>query len=141
MHEVGLQKTRYIDEVIKQMKYRAPLIDSKKIFDIKLQNGILREGEFIEMDYQEFTPYSIDIPYNPEAEPVEIVDEYIDHLTNNDPDYRSRLLEILAHPLIVNKEFKRMLAKFFIFVGDGGNGKGTLLLIIRRILGYENCRL
>ena len=54
-------------------------------------------------------------------------------------DYRSRLLEILAHPLIVNKEFKRMLAKFFIFVGDGGNGKGTLLLIIRRILGYENC--
>ena len=137
--EVGLQKTRYIDEVIKQMKYRAPLIDSKKIFDIKLQNGILRDGEFIEIDYQEFTPYSIDIPYNPKAEPVETVDAYINHLTNNDQDYRSRLLEILAHPLIVNKEFKRMLAKFFIFVGDGGNGKGTLLLIIRRILGYENC--
>ena len=137
--EVGLQKTRYIDEVIKQMKYRAPLIDSKKIFDIKLQNGILRDGEFIEIDYQEFTPYSIDIPYNSKAEPVETVDAYINHLTNNDQDYRSRLLEILAHPLIVNKEFKRMLAKFFIFVGDGGNGKGTLLLIIRRILGYENC--
>jgi putative DNA primase/helicase len=50
-----------------------------------------------------------------------------------------RLLEVLAHPLIVDKEFKRMLAKFFIFVGDGGNGKGTLLLIIRRILGQKNC--
>ena len=65
----------------------------------------------------------------------------LNHLTNNDEDYKKQLLEILAHPLIVDKEFKRMLAKFFIFVGDGGNGKGTLLLIIRQILGYENCSL
>ena len=34
---------------------------------------------------------------------------------------------------------KRSLAKFFIFVGDGGNGKGTLLSIIRSILNRENC--
>lgn len=138
-NEVGLQKTRYVDEIIKQMKYRAPLIEGNKIFDIKLQNGILREGNFIEVDYQEFTPYSIDIPYFEDAVPVQVVNDYINHLTNNDVSYRKRLLEILAHPLIVNKEFKRMLAKFFIFVGDGGNGKGTLLLIIRRILGSENC--
>jgi putative DNA primase/helicase len=137
--EVGLQKTRYIDEVVRQMRYKAPLIENNRKFDIKLQNGILRDGKFIEIDYQEFTPYSIDIPYYPDAEPVSIVDEYINHLTDNDFDYRQRLLEILAHPLIVDKDFKRMLAKFFIFVGDGGNGKGTLLLIIRNILGYGNC--
>lgn len=138
-NEVGLMKTRYVDEIIKQMKYRAPIIDPSKIFDIKFQNGILREGEFIEVDYQEFTPYSIDIPYYEDAEPVEIVDQYLDQLTSNDPEYKKRLLEILAHPLIVNKEFKRLLAKFFIFVGDGGNGKGTLLYIIRSILGQKNC--
>lgn len=138
-NEVGLMKTRYVDEVIKQIRYRAPLIEAGKVFDIKLQNGILREGKFFEIDYQEFTPYSIDIPYYVDAEPVAAVDQYIDHLTADDKDYRSRLLEILAHPLIVNKEFKRMLAKFFIFVGNGGEGKGTMLLIIRRILGYKNC--
>jgi putative DNA primase/helicase len=138
-NEVGLKKTRYVDEVIKQMKYRAPMIEASKVFDIKLQNGILRDGKFIEVDYQEFTPFSIDIPYDPEAAPVEAVDEYIDHLTDYDSDYRKRLLEVLAHPIIINKDFKRLLAKFFIFVGDGGNGKGTLLLIIRRILGYKNC--
>lgn len=137
--EVGPQKTRYVDEVIKQLEYRAPLIDENKTFDIKFQNGILRDGKFIEVDYQEFTPYSVDIPYYPDTDPVQEVDEYIDHLTNNDPDYRNRLLEILAHPLIVNKEFKRMMGKFFIFVGDGGNGKGTLLAIIRRILNQKNC--
>ena len=93
MKKLGYQKTRYIDEVIKQMKYRAPLIDPNKIFDIKLQNGILREGEFIEMDYQEFTPYSIDIPYDDDAEPVADVDDYINHLTNNDDDYQKGCLK------------------------------------------------
>lgn len=137
--EVGLQKTRYVDEVVKQLEYRAPLVDENKSFDIKFQNGILRDGKFIEVDYQEFTPFSIDIPYYHDAEPVKEVDEYIDHLTASDPDYRNRLLEILAHPLIVNKEFKRMMGKFFIFVGDGGNGKGTLLAIIRMILNKKNC--
>jgi putative DNA primase/helicase len=136
--EIGNQRTRFIDEVIKQMKYRAPLIDPNKIFDIKLQNGILRAGEFIEVDYQEFTPYSIDIPFYEDAEPVEVVDDYLNHLTNEDEHYKKRLLEAIAHTLIVDKEFKRMLAKFFIFIGGGGNGKGTLLYIIREIIGAHN---
>ena len=138
-NEVGLMKTRYIDEIIKQMRYRATIIEAGTVFDIKLKNGILRNGEFIKVNYQDFTPYSIDIIYDPNTKPVKVVDDYINHLTVNDADYRKKLLEILAHPLIVDKEFKRMLAKFFIFVGNGGEGKGTLLLIIRRILGYSNC--
>ena len=138
-NEVGLQKTRYVDEVIKQMKYRAPITVGDKTFDIKLRNGILRDGKFHELDYKEFTPYSIDIPYDEKTKPVEIVDEYIEHLTGGEPEYKELLFEILAHPLITNKRFKRMLAKFFIFVGGGGNGKGTLLLIVREILGQKNC--
>ena len=58
-NEVGLQKTRYVDEVIRQMKYRAPIIPGDKIFDIKLQNGILREGQFYEVDYKEFTLFPL----------------------------------------------------------------------------------
>lgn len=137
--EVGLQKTRYVDEIVKQMEYRARMIDPNKQFDIKFQNGILRDGKFIEVDYQEFTPYSVDVAYYPDAEPVQEVDQYVNLLTNNDGDYKDLLFEILAHPLIVNKEFKRMMGKFFIFVGDGGNGKGTLLAIIRQILNRKNC--
>lgn len=138
-NEVGLKKTRYVDEVKKQLDKRAPIINGSNVFDIKLQNGILREGEFFPVDYQEFTPYSINIPFDPKAQPIEEVDNYLDHLTNHDEDYRKRLLEILAHTLIVDKNFKRMLASFFIFIGDGGNGKGTLLQIIRTILGAKNC--
>ena len=137
--KVGSQKTRYVDEVIKQIEYRTPLIPESKVFDIKFNNGILRDGEFIEVDYDEFTPYHIKVDYDPEAEPVADVDNYISHLTQGDPDYTRIIYEILAHTLIVNKEFKRLLAKFFIFIGDGGNGKGTLLQIIKFILGEHNC--
>ena len=135
---VGAQKTHYVDEVIKQMEYRCKKIPQNTVFDIKFKNGYLRDGKFEELITEDFSPYNIDIEYEADAEPVQMVDDYINHLTNNDKDYRDLLLEILGHTFVVNPEFKRMLARFFIFVGDGGNGKGTLLTIIKTILGAKN---
>lgn len=136
--KVGSKKTRYVDEVVKQMKYRCRKIPQDTIFNIRFKNGYLDNGEFVELITEDFTPYNIDIDYNPEAKPVEAVDNYINHLTGGDQAYKKLLLEVLGHTLIVDPEFKRLLAKFFIFVGDGGNGKGTLLTIIRTILGTKN---
>nr|WP_278842534.1 DUF5906 domain-containing protein [Melissococcus plutonius] len=133
------QKTKYVKEVIDQMSGRAPLVPDNKTFDIRLKNGILRDGEFIEVDYTDFTPYSIPIEVDFDAIPVQKVDDYLDHLTDHDECYKLRLMEILGHCLIVDKEFKRLMGKFFIFVGDGGNGKGTLLTVIRAILNSKNC--
>lgn len=134
------QKTRYIDEVIKQMDYHIENTDEPELgFDVKFKNGILRDGKFWEIDSQEFTPYYVDVQYNPDAEPVQEVDEYLDFLTGGDDDYKKLVLEMLAHTLITNPTFKRDLAKFFVIIGDGGNGKGTLLTIIRKILGQDNC--
>lgn len=133
------KKTRFVDEVIKQMEYRCKKVDANDKFDIRLNNGILRDGKFINVDYTDFTPYSIDVNYNPDAEPIEAVDKYINQLTAYDTSYRELLLELMAHPLVVDKEFKRLLAKFFIMIGDGGNGKGTFLQVLRSILGRENC--
>lgn len=134
----GPKKTNFIDEVMKQVEYRSHRIPSNTVFPIRFKNGILQDGEFIPINYQEFTPYIIDIDYDPEAEPVKEVDEYIDLLTNQDEGYKKLLHEIMGHTLIVNPEFKRLMGKFFIFVGDGGNGKGTLLTIIRSILDRKN---
>lgn len=133
------KKTRFVDEVIKQLEYRSKIIAPDTKFDIKFNNGILRDGKFIEVDYTDFTPYNIDITYNPDVKPSKEVDQYINQLTENDEDYKNLLLEIMAHTLIVDKEFKRLLAKFFIFVGRGGEGKGTMLQVIRTILGGKNC--
>lgn len=132
-------KTNYYKEIKEQLRFIAPLIDFDKIFDIKFQNGILRNGRFYEIDYQEFTPYTIDIPYLKDAASIQLVDDYLDFLSENDPAFKLRLIEVLAHCLVVNRDFKRMLGKLFIFVGSGGNGKGTLLSIITKILGEKNC--
>ncbi|QQK75067.1 DNA primase [Salicibibacter cibarius] len=138
-NEVGAVKTTFMDEVIKQMRYTAPLIEDDKAFDIKFSNGILRNGKFIPIDFKEFTPYYVKIPYTPDAEPVKEVDDYLYMLTEGDEQYKNLVLEVLGHTLVTDKEFKRLLAKFFVFVGSGGNGKGTLLEIIRNILGRDNC--
>lgn len=135
---VGAQRTSYVDEVIKQMEYRSRKLDQDTVFDIKFKNGYLRDGEFVELITEDFSPYSIDIEYEPDAEPVGIVDDYIDNLTGGEQEYKDLLLEALGSTLIVDPEFKRLIASFFIFVGDGGNGKGTLLTIIRTILGSNN---
>ena len=135
----NLVKTRYVDEVFKQMEYRSPIVDGDEPFDIQLNNGRLRDGQFVESDAGKFTPYHIDVTYQKDAEPVQLVDDYLDDLSQGDESYRRLLLEMMAHTLIVDTEVKRALGKFFILVGDGANGKGTLLGVIRSILNAKNC--
>lgn len=132
-------KTSFMEEVEAQMLRRATLIPKNETFSIKLRNGFLDCGKFYRGDYEGFTPYFIDIPYNPDAKPVEIVDKYLDQLTDQDEGYRELVLEMIGHCLITDPEFKRHIGKFFVAVGSGGNGKGTLLAVIRAILNSENC--
>lgn len=134
------EKTSFVDEVVKQIKYRSPVIPDETIFPIRFKNGILRDGEFIKIkDYMEFTPYYIDIEYKQNAKPVQMVDEYIDNLTNKDPTYRDLLMEVIGYVMITDPEKIRSLGKFFMFRGDGANGKGTLLQIMKRIYNAKNC--
>lgn len=134
------ETSRFVDEVLKQIIYRSPLIYDETVFPIRFRNGILRNGEFIKMkDYPEFTPYFIDIAYDPEAETVPIVDEYIDNLTGKDPAYKDLLMEVIGYVMITDPERIRSLGKFFMFRGDGANGKGTLLQIMKQIYNARNC--
>ncbi len=132
------QKRRYLEEVFYQIGVRLKPISEEQVFDIRLKNGTLRDGKFIETLSDDFTPYFIDIPYHNECDPVPMIDNYLNNLTSNDGGYRKVIEEILGYTLFTNKERIRAISKFFFFVGDGGNGKGTLLQIIRKILGNEN---
>lgn len=137
--EVPDEKTMFYKEVKNQLEYKAPVIDSSKDFDLQLKNGILRKGKFYGIDYQEFTPYTIDIPYFKNAAPVQAVIDYLDFLSSGNEVYKNRLLEVMAHPLIINRQFKRMLGRFFFLIGKGGNGKGTFLTVLENIYGSKNC--
>ena len=138
-HELGDVKTRYVDEVKNLIARNCELIDINKTFDIKFKNGVLRDGRFIEVDYQEFTPYNINITYNPNAEPVDVVEQYLEHLSSGEKEFRDELLEMMAHCLITDRDFKRQMGRFYFLYGGGGNGKGTMLSVINKILGDVNC--
>lgn len=133
------QTTRYVDEVVRQIEYRSPHVDGEKGFPIQLRNGLICDGKFVPVRDCEFTPYYIDVDYKPDAEPVEIVDNYIDSLTSGNADYRDLLMEVMGFVMITDPEQIRSLGKFFMFRGDGANGKGTLLQILKKIYNPENC--
>ena len=132
-------KTKFVDEVLKQIEYKAPYVGNDTIFDIRFNNGVLSQGKWKPINSMAFTPYTISIDYDEDCEPVELVDKYIDSLTDGEKEYRELLLEALAFPLIVDPEKIRTLGKFFMFRGDGANGKGTLLQIMRKIYQPKNC--
>ncbi|MBA4532556.1 DNA primase family protein [Brevibacillus halotolerans] len=139
--ELAGQSSRYIDEVIKQMDmHLLPIEEPSKGWCIKFNNGFLWDGDWWDIDFKEFTPYYIDIPYNPDAEPVTIVDQFLETFTGGEKDYRDFILEIIAHCLITDIHVKRNrdFQRVFFFIGDGGNGKGTLLNVIRALLGTNN---
>lgn len=132
-------KSHYVYEILNQLEGRARLLNKEdEEFPIKFLNGILRKGEFIEMDYEDFTPYTIDIIYKPDAAPVKEVDDYLDHLTNKDTNYRLFIGEVLGHTLIKDRYKKNSVPYIFFFIGGGGNGKGTLLRIIEKIIQVQN---
>jgi len=134
------ETTRYVDEVLRQIEYRSTTIPGNTVFPIRFHNGIVSNGEFIPAEnYLEFTPYYIKANYNQNAEPVKEVDDYIDSLTGGDPDYRDLLMEVMGYVMITDPEQIRSLGKFFMFRGDGRNGKGTLLQIMKFIYGAQNC--
>ena len=151
------KKTAFVDEVVKQIDYRCLRYPKDYIFKIKVKNGYLKDGKFYAFELDEFTPYAIDLEYKPDAKPVPIVDEYLEQLTTkqietdtlsdedlqkyqeNQQAYKKVLVETLAFPLIIDPEMTRKLSRFFIFRGDGANGKGTLLQIIKKIYGADNC--
>lgn len=130
--------TRFTDEVIKQMQYRCEKIPENAVFDIKLTNGVLHRGKFMAVDFDDFTPYSIHQAYDPKCPPVKDVDDYLNFLTLGDPDYRAHVLEVLGYCLVTEPRTIRTISKFFVFYGEGGNGKGTLLTILRTILEADN---
>ncbi|MEB7755331.1 phage/plasmid primase, P4 family [Staphylococcus xylosus] len=129
---------RFIDNVFKTIELMTEKLDDDIEFPVKFNNGVLQDGDFTEVEYKEFTPFVIDREYNEDAKPVPMVDEYLNSLTDNDEDYKKLIGEILGYTLETKAEQIKLLAKFFIFIGDGGNGKGTLLEIIRKILGSSN---
>lgn len=138
----GDRKTNFLKEVKAQILIFARYYNDSDNLPVLFNNGYIRDGKFYNYEVDKikpFSPYQIDLNYNPDCKKVDLVDEYLNNLSSDEFGYRSILEEILGYCLMTNYGRKGSLSKFFFLVGDGGNGKGTFLKIISRILGIENC--
>ena len=130
--------SKFYKEVAEQIRMRAALTPDGTTFPIRLKNGIIADGEFWETDHKEFTPYVIDVEYKPDAPSVEVVDSYLEHISLGDTCYKNLLIEVMGYGCITDIGRTKALARFFIAIGRGGNGKGTFLDVIRTIYGEHN---
>lgn len=135
---VTVNKAAFIKKVEELIKIDAPVYTFNELFDVRFKNGVLRDGKVIMVETEDFTPYFIDIEYDENVEPVQIVDDYLNHISGGDEDFKKYILEMMAHTLLTNYDLKGGICKFFVIVGSGSNGKGTFLKILRSILGANN---
>jgi len=105
------------------------------IEEIPLENGILN---IINEKLTSFTPSKIffnklPVTYSPDSECPNI-DKHLREVLKSEDDIKV-LYEIIGFCLY--KEY--FLEKCIMFVGDGRNGKGKTIDLIRRFLGLSNC--
>jgi len=80
-----------------------------------------------------FTLAAVPVDYDPQApEPVQWL-EFLDGLWGDDPDSITALQEIMGLLLMDDMSFQ----KIFLLVGPGRSGKGTILKVIKALLGNE----
>ncbi|MDT2747053.1 phage/plasmid primase, P4 family [Vagococcus fluvialis] len=101
-------------------------------FPIQFRNNFMLDGdEIIPMASKEFTPYLLDVNYDPDAYD-KTVDEFLDFLSSDKKDLRNVIEEMLGH-VIMTKGFPH---KVFFMVGNtGANGKSTFLEMLNSWVG------
>ncbi|MGX1931713.1 DNA primase family protein [Microbacterium resistens] len=73
------------------------------------------------------------IGHDPIAKPYAFL-EWLGQVLGDDPEMHRHMWEVLGYLLMTGNP----LQKIFLFYGEGGNGKGTLLRLLRMMLGRDN---
>lgn len=124
--------TKFHDkEVMHQInKFADEVYSAEKELPILLRNGIILEGEFVEIDKPPFSPFFLNVIFDATAYD-EHVDKFLNDITCERAELRETLEEILGL-IILTTKFPHHV---FFFVGDGENGKSTLLELINNWVG------
>jgi len=103
--------------------------------DLAVGNGILNLKTF---ELQEFTPdkvffNKIPINYDPTAPEPELFLDLMDKVFKGNEEQRVLMQEIFGFCLLNNYKYQSII----YLLGDGGNGKGTVIKILTYLLGNE----
>lgn len=108
-----------------------PLLLDIEYSCIPVQNGYLDlfNLELIEPSKNQYNTVKINIPFNPECQYSERIDDFMKFISKGDIDIMNQLYEIAGYSLLRRNNFH----KFFVIVGPGGSGKSTFGNLIRRL--------
>ena len=131
-------KDNHVQEVIKAVRRNAPLIEPHQLNDpqhriIVFQNGVLDLSTLTLRQHSPESKYTMGIPhkFNPDAKCPHF-DRFINEILPTDAHQLIR--QLMGYLLIPSTAFR----KFFVFVGEGANGKSTLIVVIVIMLGRQN---
>lgn len=119
------------NEVMHQLQKKAPLLETE-VSVIQLQNNYhIVGGEIREGTSEDFTPFLLDVAYDPNAYNPD-VDKFIDFLVMDRGELRIIVEELLGHILLL----KGFPHKVFFLVGEkGANGKSTFIEMLNNFVG------
>jgi putative DNA primase/helicase len=133
------------NEIIEKIRistffYENPF-DQKSIIVVKngaidLQKLLLKQKFFIKHNYDHMATRKLDVDYEPKNK-CHTIELFLSDLAQGQKDekaFRSYLLESIAD--CFNNHYESQ--KLHMFVGEGNNGKGTFLRLVKRFLGRKN---
>jgi putative DNA primase/helicase len=121
-----------VQQIITEAIFNSPTLDQDNQFII-VRNGALdwREGKLFPHDPAILSSIFIPLEFDPEAKCPAIEKFFHEVLPADSLDM---IFEIIGYLLVSDNRFERV----FLFLGEGANGKSTLLRLLRGFLGDEN---
>ena len=118
-------------ELMHQLTKIAKIEPSNKLYPIRLNNGFILDGaDVLHLDTV-FTPYNLDVAYDPNAADETVIN-YIRWFCCNDEGLIKLFEEILGHILMVSG-FPHHI--FFFIANSGKNGKSMTLTMCQNFVG------
>lgn len=124
------QRQEVIEFIIVEKQVN-PLVLDQEYSCIPVANGYLDlyNLELIEPSKNQYNTVKVNIPFNPECQYSERIDDFMKFVSKGDIDIMTQLYEIAGYSLLRRNNFH----KFFVIVGPGGSGKSTFANIIRKL--------
>lgn len=127
-----------IDEYIKHVERLAYIYKGYEIFPIQFTNGYLYDGTWNHGVYPEFTPFMIDYPYLPNAPITKEMETFMNFITEENPELIQYIFEAFSQALEVEPDRRNKYPRIHTFLGEGGNGKGMLMRLLKQGIGKRN---
>ena len=132
---ISILKRSQRNEVLSYLELIAEEKELSNVDYIVLENGLynIKTDKLIDFTPDYIAKNKIPVNYNHEAY-NKSMDKTLNKIACNDKQLRQLLEEMIGYTLLRRNE----LGKCFILVGQGSNGKSTLLDVIKYFLGDDN---